>query len=150
MSDYPTRAEIDAANTTIYALAENIDRESMPGDLMYRALRAACLVLEDFDTVPGLQPSAHEPKPTAAEVLHAAYVRAEHKSAEEAILWAAEMYATDHPEWFRHWYDNNTPAAALNSAATAAIGDGNEVAGYALMAAVAVANARRDLFGGAA
>ena len=155
MTDYPTRAEIDAAADTLFALVGFVDKKGLTSLLAEHTLRSAWSVLYNLDAVPGLympEPKPepeHEPQPqrTPAQVLEAAWSRTEDGSTEESIIEAAWKYAVDHPEWF----DTDlidTPVDMLES--TAEYVFNREPEFYAILAAYHVAKAHPELFGGAA
>ena len=154
MTDYPTRAEIDAAANTIEWLQNCVDRGVPAWGVTWSGLETAREILTHLDAVPGVlhypEPEP-EPKPTAAEVLFQASTRQNDNSPEGSILWAAHRYAKDHPEWFVNWHMYESAGGALGNAAFFAGGRGSDpVAQAALNAASQVAKAHPELFGGAA
>jgi hypothetical protein len=153
MTDYPTRAEIDTTAETIEALQNAVDRSKAGWGVVWNGLETAREILDVLDHVPGLHyPDAEpepQPKPTAAEVLEAAWVIADDGSANESILYAALRYAQTNPEWFKSWHGYNLPSSALIAASNEATYAGVSTAAHLLTAASCVASDHRHLFGGA-
>ena len=156
MTDYPTRAEIDAARETIEMLQTYVERGAPLWGATWSGLETAREILAYPDAFPGLHyPAAEpepepEPKPTAAEVLEAAWLKADDGSAHESILYAALRYAQTNPEWFANWHAYTSTAYALSDAAGAAGAAGEVIADKVLTAAQFVAADHPHLFGGAA
>ena len=159
MTDYPTRAEIDATRQTLTALYDKIDQQNPVAFTAASALQNAVRICANLDAFPGLHyPAAEpepEPKPTALQALRAAHERAlgHGLTAETGILGVAVTYAEENPEWFTDWRRYYWPSSALIAAANEAQRAGDGAAEYLLTAASFVASSASDhphLFGGAA
>ena len=155
MTDYPTREAIDAAADTIEALQLHLERSAPGFGAAWSGLETARQILTNLDAFPGLHyPDAEpepesEPKPTAAEVLEAAWLKADDGSANESILYAALRYADTCHEWF-DGADWSQPHEALSGASVRAYHAECIPGQYALIAASHVASDHPHLFGGAA
>ena len=154
MTDYPTRAEIDAAAETIEALQTYVDRGVPAWGVTWSGLETAREILTQLDAVPGVlhypEPEP-EPKPTALRVLREAHERALGRglTAETGILGVAVTYAEDHPEWFAEWYEYKDANISLAAAAQGAASAEKFAAFDLLNAAAEVAKAHPELFDGA-
>ena len=153
MTDYPTRAEIDAAAETIEALQTYVDRGVPAWGVTWSGLETAREILTQLDAVPGVlhypEPEP-EPKPTALRVLREAHERALGRglTAETGILGVAVTYAEAHREWFAEWHSFEWTTSALLDAANKAEAAGNGTAYLLLSAAARIAGAHLELFGG--
>ena len=151
MTDYPTRAEIDATSATLRLLRSHLGGE-LVHTLAWTAINNTLRILDNLAAVPGLHYPDAEPepetKPTALQALREAWLRAD-PSVEEDILSAALKYAQSHPEWF-DGADWSKPQEALSGASVRAYHAECIPAQYALIAASHVANDHPHLFGGAA
>ena len=154
MTDYPTRAEIDAAAETIEVLQTYVERGVPAWGVTFSGLETAIRILLNLDAIPGLhlpdpEPEP-EPQPTAAEVLREACHATDFGTPERGITLAAMHYAEAHPEWFADWHSFGWTTSALLDAANKAEAAGDGTADLLLTTAAEVASQHPHLFGGAA
>ena len=139
----------DLAREALTRIADALERNTAALQAILQRL-AEPTVLPLIESTPDAEPEPEpETKPTAAEVLEAAWLKADDGSAHKSILGAALRYAQTAPKWFSDWHTFSWPDSALIKAAFEAGEYHDYPAEHLLTAAACVASDQRHLFGGA-